>query len=137
MPILENKCTNCADRGRCRDEGAVVTWKHCGSFRPDKELLKDEKAVRAYEIYARARQAEREMRRAAMEKRVRPVRAVEQVWPDGTRIRLFPGGSVEAAEALGLSRNQVYDRLAKKGEPSQGDCYGLRYAPAEQEDTAK
>lgn len=132
MPILENKCSNCADRETCRDVGVVVRWKHCNRFRPDKNLLINEKAVRAYELYEKARLEALARRREAAEKRVRPVRAVEQVWPDGKRIRLFPGGSTEVAEALGLSRNQVYDRLAKNGRPSLGDTYGLRYVMKEE-----
>lgn len=105
---LENKCTNCADRKRCRDIGAAVTWKHCHKFRPDIAL------VQKLSRYEEARQALRlnyVERPPEPEPELRPKKGdpVEMVNETGNVLRRFETVR-EAAEYTGISRGRIYRR---------------------------
>ena len=41
---LENKCSTCARRDRCKDRGAVVEWKNCKDYK--KDLLLEQTLIR-------------------------------------------------------------------------------------------
>lgn len=105
---LENKCTNCADRKRCRDIGAAVTWKHCHKFRPDIAL------VQKLSRYEEARQALRlnyVERPPEPEPELRPKKGdpVDMVDETGNVLRRFETAR-DAAEYTGISRGRIYRR---------------------------
>ena len=105
MARLENKCTNCADRGSCRWAQGVVEWKHCGSFRPDILLMQ---RLRRYEEDRRAVR----LNYVEREPELRPKKgdAVEMLDREGRVLMRFE--NIRAAEEeTGFSRGQIYNRV--------------------------
>lgn len=107
---LENKCTNCADRKRCRDIGAAVTWKHCHKFRPDIALMQRLSRYAEERRYMLLNYVTREPE-PEPEPELRPKKgdAVEMVGADGNVLRRFETVR-EAAEETGFSRGRIYSR---------------------------
>lgn len=136
---LANKCTNCAEQGKCKMEGTVVVWRHCHKFRLHPDLaaqsFAETERQKAYRLYEQQRLAakEREAAKGPEPKYQHGRRAVEQIDRDGNRVRLFPGGAAQAIYELGLSEIQVYKRLAGRGSGDLrgGGFIGLRYVQEE------
>jgi hypothetical protein len=131
-------------------EGSVVTWLHCPRFQPHPALLEEERRAaqirlnerqKTFRLYEQLRLAkmprDRELAReqgwetlrGPKPKYQKGRRAVEQIDRDGNRVRLFPNGAPEAIYELGLSAEQIYDRLSGKtnGDLRSGGFIGLRY----------
>lgn len=110
MPKVENKCTNCADRKHCRDAQGVVTWKHCGNFRPDialvQKLSRYEEARQALRLNYVTREPEPEPEPELRPKKGDPVEMVNET---GNVLRRFETVR-EAAEYTGISRGRIYRR---------------------------
>lgn len=128
MPILENRCTNCADRGLCRDAQGVVTWKHCGRFRPDVQLMQ---RLSRYETERRSVQLNYVEREPEPGLRPKQGDAVEMVDEAGNVLRRFE--TVRgAAEETGFSRGHIYRRCNGPDETPLvlwGKCVAFRWPP--------
>ena len=107
---LENKCTICADRQRCRDAQGVVTWKHCGNFRPDIALMQRLSRYAEERRYMLLNYVTREPE-PEPEPELRPKKGdpVERVNETGNVLRRFETVR-EAAEFTGISRGRIYRR---------------------------